>query len=120
MFGLKVRPRPFKQLLSPALQPAGSTTQVAALLVDMNTLTSWMGLPTWIVKEDQGPSSPSLKCLSAENRNNRKRYRNVNCLEEMQARKEVETYQFCEGATDTGVAAAAAAELEDARGSSKP
>lgn len=46
---------------SSALQPAGTTAQTADPDVEGRTRTACGGLPIWIVKEDHGPSFPSLR-----------------------------------------------------------
>lgn len=48
------------------VQPWGRTTHVWVPAVDIKTRTSWAGVPTWIVKDDQGPSLPSLEVRLAE------------------------------------------------------
>ena len=54
-------PRSSAQLLgSVVVHPAGVTTHKDEPELDMSTRTFWGGVPTCTVKEDQGPSLPSL------------------------------------------------------------
>lgn len=45
---------------SPAVQPSGRATHASVPAVEICTLTSCAGVPTWRVNVDHGPSLPSL------------------------------------------------------------
>lgn len=89
---MKVRPRFSTQVSSFVGQPCGRTTHVSGLAVETNTLTSCIGVPTCRVKDDQGPSSPSLE------------YESKHCYCRIRV---TGVYQFCAGATAMGVGVAA-------------